>query len=128
MLDDCLHTTESSHIASTKEVVADDTAKYDTNITSRVRQTALSDLSKNLEEPFPTENEEEIDDQTRSTDSHEIQGEKGYWSDLRADTGTLFLPDKIAMEQDNLTHFPSQPWSKETKVLRIRRVSSRVDQ
>ena len=128
MLDGRLHATESLHIASTKEVVADDTAKSNTNITSRVRQTTLSDLSKNLEEPFPTENEEEIDGHTRSTDSHEIQGEKGYWSDPRADTGTLFLPDKIAMEQDNLTPFPSQPWSKETEEVRIPRVSWRVDQ
>ena len=38
-----------------------------------------------------------------------------YWSDLLADTGTLFLPGKIVMEQHNLTHFPSQSWSKETK-------------
>ena len=44
-----------------------------TDITSRVSQKALSDFSKNLEEPSPTENEEEIDDQTRSMDSHEIQ-------------------------------------------------------
>ena len=48
-------------------------------------------------------------------DSHEIQCEKEYWSDLRVDTNTLFLPDKIAMEPHSLTHFPSQPWSKETK-------------
>ena len=68
-----------------------------------------------MEEPSPTENEEEIDDQTRSMDSHEIQCEKEYWSDLRADIGTLFLPDKIVMEQHSLTHFPSQPWSEETK-------------
>ena len=73
MLDDRLHATESSHIASTKEVVADDTANSNTNITSCVSQTILSDFSKNLEEPSPTENEEEIDDQIRSMDSHEIQ-------------------------------------------------------
>ena len=48
-------------------------------------------------------------------DSHEIQCEKDYWRDLRADTGTVFLPGKIVVEQHNLTHFPSQPWSKETK-------------
>ena len=33
-------------------------------------------------------------DQTRSIDSHEIQCEKEYESDLRANTGTLFFPDK----------------------------------
>ena len=94
--------------ASTKEAVADDTASSNTSITSR-------DFSKNLEEPFPTENEDEIDDQTRSMDSHEIQGEKEYGIDLRAETGTLFLPDKIVMEQHSLTHSPSQSWSKETE-------------
>ena len=62
--------------ASTKEAVADDTANSNTNITSRVSQTTLSDFSKNLEEPSPIENEEEIDDQTRSMDSHEIQCKK----------------------------------------------------
>ena len=98
--DDRQHATASAHIATT----------------SRVSQTTLSDFSKNLEEPSPTENEEEIDDQTRSMDTHEIQCEKEYWSDLRADTGTLFLPDKIAMESHSLTHFlRCQPWSKETK-------------
>ena len=50
-----------------------------------------------MEEPFPTEKEEAIDDQTRSTDSHEIQCEKEYAIDLRADTGTLFFPDKNAI-------------------------------
>ena len=101
--------------ASSKEAVADNTANSNTNITSCVSQTTLSDFSKNLEELSPTENEEEIDDQTRSMDSHEIQCEKEYWSDLRADTGTLFLLGKIVMEPHSLTHFPSQPWSKETK-------------
>ena len=48
-------------------------------------------------------------------DSHEIQCEKEYWSDHRAHTGTLFLPDKIVREQHSLAHFPSQSWSKETK-------------
>ena len=72
-----------------------------------------------MEEPSPTENEKEIDDQTRSMDSHEIQCEKEYWVDLRANTGTLFLLDKIVMEQHSLTHFPSQPWSKETKSSRF---------
>ena len=57
------------HIASKKETVADDTANSSTSIASRVSQTTLSDLSKNLEEPSPTENEEETDDQTRSMDS-----------------------------------------------------------
>ena len=52
--------------ASTKEAVADDTASSNTDITSCVSQTTLSDFSKNLEEPSPTENEEEIDDQTSS--------------------------------------------------------------
>ena len=77
--------------ASTKEAVADDTASSNTDITSCVSQT------------------------TRSMDTHAIQCEKEYWSDLRADTGTLFFPYKIVMEQHNLTHFPSQPWSKEAK-------------
>ena len=43
-------------------------------------------------------------------DSHEIQCEKEYWNDPRADPGTLFFPDKIVTEQHSLTHFPSQPW------------------
>ena len=43
--------------ASTKEAVADDTARSNTDITSRVSQTTLSDFSKNLEEPSPAENE-----------------------------------------------------------------------
>ena len=76
--------------ASTKEAVADDTANSNTKITSCVNQATQSDSSKNLEEPSPTENEAEIDDQTRSMDSHEIQCEKKYWSDPRVDTGTLF--------------------------------------
>ena len=97
LLDDRQHATESSHIAQTKEAVADDTANSNTDITSCVSQTTLGDFSKNLEEPSPTENEEEIDDQTRSMDSHAIQCEKEYWSDLRTDTGTLFFPDKIVM-------------------------------
>ena len=101
--------------ASTKEAVADDTANSNTSITSRVSQTTLGDFSKNLEEPSFTENEEEIDDQTRSMDSHEIPCEKEYWSDLRTDTGTLFLPSKIVMEQHSSTPSPSQSWSKETK-------------
>ena len=75
--------------ASTKEAVADDTANSYTSITSRVSQTTLSDFSKNLEEPSPTENEEEIDDQIRSMDSHEIQCEKEYEIDFRAGTGAL---------------------------------------
>ena len=65
-----------------------------TSITSRVSQTTLIDFSKNLEELSPIENEEEIDDQIRSTDSHEIQCEKEFEIDLRADTGTLFFPDR----------------------------------
>ena len=73
--------------ASTKEAVADDTANSNTSITSRVSQTTLSDFSKNLEEPSPTEKEEAIDDQIRSLYSHAIRCEKEYWSDLRADTG-----------------------------------------
>ena len=98
--------------ASTKEAVADDTANSNTNITSCANQSTLSDFSKNLEEPSPTVNEGETDDQIRGMDSHEIQCEKEYWNDLPADTGTLFFPDKIVMEQHNLTHFPSQPWCK----------------
>ena len=101
--------------ASTKEAVKDDTASINTDITSCVSQTTLSDFSKNLEERSPTENEEEIDDQTHSMDSHEIQCEKENRSDLRADSGTVFFPGKIVVEQHNLTHFPSQPWSKEPK-------------
>ena len=65
LLDDRQHATESSHIASTKEVVADDTANSNTDITLRVTQTTLSDFSENLEEPSPTENEKGTDDQTR---------------------------------------------------------------
>ena len=61
-----------------REAVADDTAKSNTSITSRVSQTTLSDFFKNLEEPSPTEKEEAIDDQMRSMDSHEIQCEKKY--------------------------------------------------
>ena len=98
------------HIAFKKETVADDTANSHTSITSRVSQTTLSDVSKNLEELSPIKKEEAIDDQTRSMDSHEIQCEKEYEIDLRADTGTLFFPDKIVMEQHSLT--PSQPWCK----------------
>ena len=115
LLDDRQHATESTHIAPTKEVVTDDTANSNTDITFRVSQTTLSDFSKNLVEPSPTENEDEIDDQIRSMDSHEIQCETENWSDLRTDTGTLFLPDEIVMEQHSLTHFSSQPWSKVTK-------------
>ena len=97
-------------------------------MTSRVSQTTLSDFSKNVEEPSLTENEEEIDDQIRSMDSHETQCEKEYWSDLRADTGILFLPGTIVMEQHSSTPSPSQSWSKETKELWIRRASWRFDQ
>ena len=89
--------------ASTKEAVADDTANSYTSGTSRVSQKTLSDSSKNLEELSPSENKEEIDDQIRSMDSHEIQCEKEYWSDRRADTGALFLLGKIVMEQHNST-------------------------
>ena len=59
-------------------------------------QTTLSVFSKNLEE-LTTEREEAIDDQTHSIDSHEIQREKEYEIDLRADTGTLFFLDKNAI-------------------------------
>ena len=55
-----------------KEAVADDTANNNTSITSRVSQTT------------------QIDDQIRSTDSHERKCEKEYLSDHRADTGTLW--------------------------------------
>ena len=96
--------------ASTKEAVADDTANSNTSITSRVRETTLSDFSKNLEEPSPTENEEDIDDQIRSVDSHEIHCERECWSDLRADIRTLFFPDKNVIEQHSLTL--SQIWCK----------------
>ena len=96
--------------ASTKEAVADNTANSNTNITSCVNQTTLSDFPKNLEEHSPTENEVEIDDQIRSTDSHEIQCEKEYGIDPRADFVTLFFPDKIVTEQHSLT--PGQLWCK----------------
>ena len=68
--------------ASTKEAVADDTANSNTNITSRVSQTTLSDFSMNLEEPSPTE----IDDQTRSMDSHAIQCEQDRDGTTQFDT------------------------------------------
>ena len=114
--------------ASTKEAVADDTANSNTNMTSCVSQTTLSDFSKNMEELSPTENEEEVDDQMRSMDSHVIQCEKQYWSDLRTDTGTLFLPGKIVMEPHGLTHFSESTREQGDKELRIRRVSWRFDQ
>ena len=87
----------ASPIASKKETVADDTANNNTSITSRVSRTTRSDFSKNLEEPSLTENEEEIDNQTRSVDSHEIQCEKEYEIDLRVEhccsrTRTRFRP------------------------------------
>ena len=85
------------HITLKKETVADDNANNNTRITSPVSQSTLSDFSKNLEEPSPTKKEEAIDDQTGSIDSHEIQCEKEYEIDLRADTGTLFFPDKNAI-------------------------------
>ena len=110
LLDDRQHATESSQIASTKEAVANDTANNNTSTTSRVCQTTLSDFSKKLEEPPSTEKEESIDDQTRIMDSHAVQCEKEYWSDL-----PLFLPGKIVMEQHHSTPSPSQSWSKETK-------------
>ena len=50
--------------------------------------TPISHFVQHLEERSPTGNEEEIDDLIRSMDSHAIQGEKEYWSDLRADSGT----------------------------------------
>ena len=111
--------------ASLKEAVADDTANSSTSFSSRVSQTALSDFSKNLEEPSPTENEEEIDDQIRSMDSHEIQSEKEYWSDLRADTGTLFFLGMIVMEQHTFSESILEQGDTE---LRIRRASWRFDQ
>ena len=114
--------------ASTKEAVADDTASSNTDITSCVSQTTLSDFSKNLEEPSPTENEEETDDQTSRMDSHEIQCEKEYWSDLRADTGFI-VPSW--QDRDGTTQFDTFSESileQGDKVLRIRRVSWRFDQ
>ena len=60
-------------------------------VTTQRSQTTLSDFSKNLEEPSPTENDEEIDDQTSSMDSHETQCDKEYLSDLRADAGKEIL-------------------------------------
>ena len=105
----------SSRRKKRKEAVADDTANSNTSITFRVNQKGLSDFSKNLEEPSPTENKEEIDDQTRSKDSHEMQCEKEYWSDLHANTRFLFFPYKIAIEQTILTLSLSQSWNKETK-------------
>ena len=69
--------------ASTKEAVADDIASSNTDITSCVNQTTLSDFSRNLEEPSPTENEKEIDDQIRSMDSRAIHA--------RRSTGVVFV-------------------------------------
>ena len=92
--------------ASTKEAVADDTTNSNTRITSRVNQTTQSDFSKNLEEPSPTENEEEIDDQTCSMDAHEIQCEREYWSDLRADTRTVSVLS--GQERDGTTQFDTE--------------------
>ena len=69
--------------ASTNEAVVDDTANSYTSITSRVSQTTLSDFSKNLEEPSPTEKEKAIDEQTRSMDSHGIRCERS--------TGVIFV-------------------------------------
>ena len=100
--------------ASTEEAVAENTKNSNTSITSRVRQTTLIDFSKNVEKLSPAEKEVAIDDQIRSMDSHGIQCGKEYWSDLRADTGTLFVPDKIVMEQHNSTPSPSQSCSKES--------------
>ena len=48
-------------------------------------------------------------------DSHEVQCEKEYGSDPRADTGTLFFPEKIVMEKHSMTPSPNQSWSTETK-------------
>ena len=62
--DDRQHETLGSHIASAKEGVEDDTAKSansSTDITSLVSQMALSDLFKDLEEPFPGKDEAEVD-------------------------------------------------------------------
>ena len=82
---------------------------------SRVSQTTLSDFSKNLEELSPTENEEEIDDQTRSMDSHEIQCEKDYWSDLRAEHWYSVPSGQDRCETTQFDTLPSQPRSKEKK-------------
>ena len=74
LLDDRQHATESSHIATTKEVVADDTANSNTDITYFASAKQHGVISpRTWSEPSPTFNEEEIDGQTRSMDSHEIQ-------------------------------------------------------
>ena len=51
-------------------------------------------------------------------DSHEIQCEKEYWSDLCADVGTLpSVQDRDETTQFGL--FPIQSWRKETKCSRF---------
>ena len=99
----------------------DDTANSNTDITSCVSQTTMSDFSKNLEGPSHSEKEEAIDDHTHSMDSHKTQCEKGCWVDLRADTGTLFLHGKIVMEQHNSTPSPSQIMKRQADSLKKRK-------
>ena len=66
-------------------------------MSARISTLTRCQLKRTWRNSSPTENEEENDDQTRSMDSYEIQCEKEYLSDLRADNWiTLFLPDKIA--------------------------------
>ena len=76
--------TSCSMMLSTKEVVADDSAKqqHKYHISCQPNDTE----SKNLEVISPTKNEEEIDNQKRSMDSHKIQCVKEYCCDLRAGT------------------------------------------
>ena len=62
------------------------------------------------------ENEKEIDDQVRNMDSQEIQCEREH---IFVQTLNIFLSGKTVMEPHNLTHFPRQTWSKETKSSRF---------
>ena len=74
LLDDRQHATESSHIASTKEVVEDKTAKSNTDITSVVSHTRVI-VPRTWRNLLPQRTRERFDDQRRSMDSHEIQWE-----------------------------------------------------
>ena len=111
LLDDRQHATESSHIASTKEVVEKKTAKkqHACHICCQPHETAW--LLQELGGTFSHSTRERFDDQ----------------SDFRADTGTL----RSVQDRDGTTQFrifPSQPWRQETKSSKIRRASWRFDQ
>ena len=105
LLDDRQHATESLHIAPTKEAVADETASSNTDITSCVSQTTLSDFSKNLKELSPTENEEEIDDQIRQHGfSRDTTLSESTWYKLQESIkGLNDKHRKFEIEQENVT-------------------------